>query len=442
MDKRLIFGTGIAVVLLIAAVVSLYLQTRALDETREQVAAGEQTMTAALEAQESEGTAAAVALADALDDAAQAQSDALTQAADDAAQTQSDALTQAAEDAADAQAGTLDAVQAAFEADSAATATESALVLEEAIATAEIQGRNEGLTIASGTSVAAFSTFEAGVTATAEIVETQIAVIEDRALNLEQSIGQMGATATLQLGTEIASVSTLEAVVEGQADEIATLTAPRTFTDAPLADVDVAELFYWETFDESSDWFTGPLRPGAVSIEDGQYVFTFDTSGALISPVSLPIVTDAYMEVDLYLDECPDDGLVGIMMRATIGAEAYNLSVSCDLRVWFISVDYEGFEILGVNAFTRPAVAAGEPRVLGALVDGDELTLYLDGEILGTVTDDRLTFGLIGLFAETNEIADAVIRFDNVRVWNLAGRRPGVAPSLPTIAPTAPGIDS
>ncbi len=155
----------------------------------------------------------------------------------------------------------------------------------------------------------------------------------------------------------------------------------------------------------------------------------------------MPRADDAYLEVQTFMQDCPADSYIALMLRVQADG-GYAFLISCDLRFWGAAILHTTTDpvILAMNPITRLGLDPRQPHMLGALGQGNTLTLYLDGDALGSVTNNRFREGQIGLYAEATS-GIAVVRFDNLRVWSLAPEETGVvggeaAPSAPSAAPT------
>jgi hypothetical protein len=407
-----------------------------------------------------------------------AQADALDTQAADSAQVASIA-TQAAEantDAATAGAATQSALEddmATNQAEAEATATraaeDQAVLAEDADATQgaledEIATNQAASTDAAGaqsTLEADLSTRQAEatqlhITATQYVIlrveaATQAAAtassLESRAEALEVQVDELGELATQSVAVSANQSAEVVLAATAQAESAATITAlqddlatalsqapvtaptqavtapPPTVTSSsatPIATVAVGSLTYDEPFNQDTPWSLGPVEgAGTIDLTNGQYVVTVDVTPSVITAFSLPTVTDAYAEVEVFLDGCPEDGFFGILSRVQpFGEGGYLFLLPCNLSFWAIVVFPTDGQpsVLASDALAPLPQAAS--HVIGVLTEGDSFTLYFDGELLGSASDNTFPDGMIGLYAESVSAA-SVLRVDNYRVWEL-----------------------
>ena len=74
---------------------------------------------------------------------------------------------------------------------------------------------------------------------------------------------------------------------------------------------------------------------------------------------------------------------------------------------------------LEINAFSPVNPDRSRPHTLGILANRDELSLYFDGALLGSVRDKTFSEGIIAFYGEAGD-DPVILSFDNLRVWHLA----------------------
>lgn len=199
--------------------------------------------------------------------------------------------------------------------------------------------------------------------------------------------------------------------------------APTTVTASdvtPTAPVEVGSLTYDEAFNQDTPWSLGPVEgAGTMALEDGQYVVTVDVLPSVLTVFTPPQVTNGYAEVEVFLDGCPQDGFFGILSRVQpFGEGGYLFLLPCNLSFWAIVLFPTDGQprVLASDALSLPSPAAS--HTIGVLTRGQTFSLYFDGELLGSATDNTFPEGMIGLYAESVS-AESVVRADNYRVWEL-----------------------
>lgn len=230
----------------------------------------------------------------------------------------------------------------------------------------------------------------------------------------------------------LATANAQDITINQQADQINTLQAPGaavpnqppTVQDQPLAPVAVGDLIFHETFGDDSLWPTGTI-PGSGRLElreDTYWVIVTDTP-AMIEALALPVVTDAYLEAEVLLGDCPADAYFAFSARtAEVNDEVlgYYFAVTCDLRFWIIDAYMGQGEFVNIAFDQLPPLqhTPDQRHVMGLWLQGNELRFYIDGMELGRGTAAAFASGYVGVYAETVE-QPLTVRVDQVRVWRL-----------------------
>ncbi len=273
-------------------------------------------------------------------------------------------------------------------------------------------------------------------TATAEAavaVATESALLHNlatqgaEAATLQGQHTSLAATATQEaalLAAANADAVGMQATIDAQADYITALEMPVAITDDPVAAVTVGDLIFHEAFGDDSLWPTGTV-PGSgwLELHDGEYWVIVTEAPAAVEAMALPIINDAYIEMEVMLADCPTDGLFAVSARVADGGEifvGYYFTITCDLRFWSIDVYQLPGELtnLAFDAFPPLNETPDRRHVIGVWLQGQDLRLYVDGVQLGSATSTLFTSGFVGVYAETAE-QPSTVRVDSVRVWRL-----------------------
>ncbi|MBL7065349.1 MAG: hypothetical protein ISS49_14235 [Anaerolineae bacterium] len=111
----------------------------------------------------------------------------------------------------------------------------------------------------------------------------------------------------------------------------------------------------------------------------------------------------------------------GVLCRHIDADNFYYFAISADgYYAIFRRVDGGDLQVLTGNGYgmsPSPAIRTGEQtnRIL-AVCNGDELSLYVNGELLETVTDDTHAQGDVGIGAGSGPAGDVRVQFDNFLV--------------------------
>lgn len=127
---------------------------------------------------------------------------------------------------------------------------------------------------------------------------------------------------------------------------------------------------------------------------------------------------DVSVEMDVYPASGSQDGHFGVLCRYVDVDNFYYFSISADgYYAIFRRVDGGGLEVLtgdGSGMIPSPAIrTGGQTNRILAVCDEDDLSLYVNGELLEAVTDDTHARGDVGLGAGSGLEGDVRIQFDN-----------------------------
>jgi len=91
-----------------------------------------------------------------------------------------------------------------------------------------------------------------------------------------------------------------------------------------------------------------------------------------------------------------------------------------DTDGFFINKIVDGEWTTLVKYTLSPAINVGDPNQLAVVAIGPEMTFYINGEEVGTVEDDSLSSGSVGMALDVYKAGDsATVDFDNLTVYGL-----------------------
>lgn len=130
---------------------------------------------------------------------------------------------------------------------------------------------------------------------------------------------------------------------------------------------------------------------------------------------------DVIVEVDVYPTSDSRDAHFGALCRYVDADNFYYFAVSADgYYAIFRRVNGGALDILtggGEGMIPSPVInTGGQVNNVQAVCRGDELSLYVNGELLETVADDAHAQGDVGLGAGSGPEGDVRVRFDNFLV--------------------------
>jgi hypothetical protein len=178
---------------------------------------------------------------------------------------------------------------------------------------------------------------------------------------------------------------------------------------------------FTDNFSTDTNWSAYDSEGSKAEIKDGHFVFTKKTIqyGSHWS-VSWPKLSDYYLQVTGQMPAaCSGLDRLGIIFRAPDPSRGFLYTVACDgryrLAVWDgsetrILVDWVASSHInsGANAVNR----------LGVLVEGKKTTLYVNGKLLTSVTDDQYVGQYrYGLLVGAAEHEPFTVFFDDLSYW-------------------------
>ena len=130
---------------------------------------------------------------------------------------------------------------------------------------------------------------------------------------------------------------------------------------------------------------------------------------------------DVSVEVDVYPASDSPDGHFGVLCRHVDLSNFYYFAISADgYYAIFKRVDGADLQLLAADGSGMvPSTAirtGGQTNRVLAVCEGSELSLYVNGELLDTVTDDTHVRGDVGIGAGSGLGGNVLVRFDNFRV--------------------------
>jgi len=178
---------------------------------------------------------------------------------------------------------------------------------------------------------------------------------------------------------------------------------------------------FTDNFNNDNNWSPYDSEGSKAEIKDGRFVFTKKTiQYGSHWTVSWAKLSDYYLQVTgQFPAACSGLDRLGIIFRSPDPNRGFLYTISCDgryrLAVWDgaetrMLVDWTSSSLInsGANASNR----------LGILVEGKKTTLYINGQLLTSVSDDQYVgsyrFGLVVGAAEHEPF---VVFFDDLSYW-------------------------
>lgn len=202
-----------------------------------------------------------------------------------------------------------------------------------------------------------------------------------------------------------------------------TPTPPPLSPDDPRYGLNLAAPHYWDDFSSNLTW-VGPNFDGAMNVwEDGRLRATdFLADKFLWWSTTIPDVDagELYVEVTAEVGECSGKDAVGLAVRVEPENRdsGYTLELSCDgsyrIRKLLAGTVQNLLEWTPSDSILSGSEAT---NVLGFLARGTTLTVFANGEVLGSIEDNGFFKGNFGLFTDAASTPGLTVYFDDFKLW-------------------------
>ena len=191
------------------------------------------------------------------------------------------------------------------------------------------------------------------------------------------------------------------------------------FSGGPSNESSGETLFSDSFADEASGWEIGDYPGGRVGYWNGTYYVTSLGDGSTMWGVANRGFDDVAIKVRSQQVSAPsnDNNDYGVMCRASQDGEGYFFLISGDGYFAILSGDAsEEFDHLIDWTSSNVINQGNSANEIQATCDGDNLSLRVNGELLGSVKDSRYKSGDIALTATSYESTSTEIHFDDLEV--------------------------
>jgi hypothetical protein len=257
-------------------------------------------------------------------------------------------------------------------------------------------------------------------TSTPEVIE----VVTETLTPTVEGVGgddEPTSTAMVVLPT-LEATATLQATA--QASATATLNVPATDPTLKLGNATGSD-----PFDSSTKWAwpTGADDFTDVQFKDGAMLTTNLNKDA--AGWRFPLLnqqTDSYIELTANSGTCSGKDSYGIIFRVPVlqaPDQGYLYQVTCDgyyrLWKWDGKAGTKGvaLNLLSWKKSAEIHAGADQTNRLGVMVVGKKITLYMNGVLLGSASDESFTTGYFGVFVHSGSDTNYTVKFDAMKYW-------------------------
>ncbi len=240
----------------------------------------------------------------------------------------------------------------------------------------------------------------------------------------EPDLAETAAVGAAATSTETVTVAASQTLEPSPTMEPPTPTSPPQPSPTPasndprarLGQPDWSELFAnannWPLFEDEHVHFT--LKDGGIQLLAKK---PEKWDGWMLSWTTL---YNFYLEVTAAPQNCSGADRYGLLARAPSAEAAYLFGFTCDgqysLRKWngerySYLVDWTASDLIHAGA--------GKTNRLGFMADGDQITLYANGELLTEISDRSYEDGAFGLFVSSANTENLKVLVSEVSYWEL-----------------------
>jgi hypothetical protein len=138
--------------------------------------------------------------------------------------------------------------------------------------------------------------------------------------------------------------------------------------------------------------------------------------------MSIREIQNFYLEATFKTGDCSGKDRYGLVFRSpTTFDKGYFFGVTCDGNFDFRRWDTDGFTV--INDYSKSSsISTGSNQVnrLGVMAKGNNFTFYVNGNQVGSATDDTFTdSGTFGMFIASLNTENLTIEADEIAYWKL-----------------------
>ncbi|MCP4538139.1 MAG: hypothetical protein GY832_13440 [Chloroflexi bacterium] len=173
--------------------------------------------------------------------------------------------------------------------------------------------------------------------------------------------------------------------------------------------------------DSDSGWGTDQREEFIRGYEGGEYFIELRESNWFAWAYPSVQIDDVNVTTDAYLASGSRDGHFGVLCRYVDEDNFYYFAISADGYYGIFRRENGGnLQALvgdGKGMLSSPVIqTGGRTNTIRAVCHGNDLSLYVNDELLERVSDDAHTQGNVGLGAGSGTAGDSRVQFDNLSV--------------------------
>lgn len=192
-------------------------------------------------------------------------------------------------------------------------------------------------------------------------------------------------------------------------------------TATPEIMVELGEIVFRDDFLSSEGWTVPQSDRGQISIGNGEMNIIINQSGSLfLGTLEKPDLADFYAEISANPVLCGPKDEYGFLFRVSNRNQYYRFALNCDGELRLDTILQGSSRIL--YPWTRSSsVPVGAPSVsrMSVLAQGDQIRLFINGDLQLSITDSQLSFGSFGVYARSVGETAVTVSFSDLVVREL-----------------------
>jgi hypothetical protein len=155
--------------------------------------------------------------------------------------------------------------------------------------------------------------------------------------------------------------------------------------------------------------------------EDGSFVLTsYKPDGWHNWSLSYPRLNNFVIETIATPEVCSGLDRYGLIIRVPDPTQGYLFGISCDGRYSFRR--WDGVSFTNLIGWTEHSSINQGPHLanrFAVMADGAQFSMFINGDLVGTVEDNAYPAGTFGFFSASSETVDFRVRFEEISYWVL-----------------------
>jgi hypothetical protein len=204
-----------------------------------------------------------------------------------------------------------------------------------------------------------------------------------------------------------------------------TQTLPDITPSLPASDPrsGLGEPAFIDRFDSAQNWPIYSDDHVKILIEDGKMIMTARKPDFYNSWIlTWPKPEDFYLEATVESGTCGGKDRFGLIFRVpdVSVSEGYLFAFSCNgmYSIWYWDGQKET-DLIDWKSSEFIQQGEGKTNRIGVRAEGDQITLYANGNLITSLSDTRLKAGYFGTFVGSAQTTNYTVKFDEIAYWDI-----------------------